>query len=272
MSLNERQITQLLKPINPNRVATLDGLSHLESYDVRAHLIRMFGFGGWSGEVLDMTMLYEQETTTRSNKPGFKVAYRCTYRLSVAGAVYTETAVGESTMPDFKRGDTHDMAIKTAESQALKRCAVNLGDQFGLSLYAKGSRDAVVKATLASGDMDDSALPPVVPSPDSSSDWTPEEGEAAPPVTDTLESHPSAPGPDEQALPPTEEQVERFRQKVLDAFAQDRREAAKILARLQVEAAQHKIMNEPTTSPKGEPMSVQVLLDEMVKAVARRQS
>jgi hypothetical protein len=51
-------------------------------------------------------------------------------------------------MPDFKRGDVHDMAIKTAESQALKRCATNLGDQFGLSLYRNGSADPVVTVTL----------------------------------------------------------------------------------------------------------------------------
>ena len=48
-------------------------------------------------------------------------------------------------MPDFKRGDAHDMAIKTAETQALKRAAINLGDQFGLSLYKKGSTGPLVR-------------------------------------------------------------------------------------------------------------------------------
>jgi hypothetical protein len=38
------------------------------------------------------------------------------------------------------------MAIKTAESDALKRAAINLGTQFGLSLYNNGSlRDVIVK-------------------------------------------------------------------------------------------------------------------------------
>lgn len=35
----------------------------------------------------------------------------------------------------------------TAESQALKRCAINLGDQFGLSLYGGGRTDALVQIT-----------------------------------------------------------------------------------------------------------------------------
>jgi hypothetical protein len=39
--------------------------------------------------------------------------------------------------------------MKTALSQALKRCAVNLGDQFGLSLYNDGSQAPVVLRSLA---------------------------------------------------------------------------------------------------------------------------
>ena len=55
---------------------------------------------------------------------------------------YTEWAAGDATNPTL--ADAHDQAIKTAESQAFKRCAVNLGDQFGLSLYKNGSTDATV--------------------------------------------------------------------------------------------------------------------------------
>jgi hypothetical protein len=40
------------------------------------------------------------------------------------------------------------MAIKTAESDALKRAAINLGTQFGLSLYNNGSPKDVVGTTL----------------------------------------------------------------------------------------------------------------------------
>jgi recombination DNA repair RAD52 pathway protein len=153
--LTSTQIDQLLKPIHPSRVMVLDGMSHLAAYDVRAHLSRIFGFAGWSSEVTDLTLIHDLATQTRAGKDARKVAYRATVRLEIlaTGAVYTEAAVGESTMPDFKHGDAHDMAIKTAESQALKRCAVNLGDQFGLGLYVKGHdpRDpaAVVLGTLS---------------------------------------------------------------------------------------------------------------------------
>lgn len=158
--LSEEQVAVLLRPIKPGRVSKdRDGMSHLQAYDVRAHLNRVFGFGRWSADLLEITQLYEHPTETKAGKPGFSVAYRATVRLTVCApdgttlATYTECATGGNVMPDFKRADSHDFAIKTAESQALKRCATNLGDQFGLSLYAQGATDAVVRQTLVgSGD------------------------------------------------------------------------------------------------------------------------
>lgn len=171
--LNARQVEVLLQPIKPGRVATRDGQSNVEAYDIRAHLTRMFGFGNWSlTSTHEPQMIYEQPTETRAGKPAFKVAYRATLALEIRDpngdhlATYTGSAVGESIMPDFKRGDAHDMALKTAESQALKRAAMNLGDQFGLSLYAGGSLNAVVRATLVNPDDDSLARSIAMDEPD----------------------------------------------------------------------------------------------------------
>ena len=49
-----------------------------------------------------------------------------------------------------QRGESHDMAVKTAESDAIKRAAINLGTQFGLSLYNNGSLKDIVVMTLSS--------------------------------------------------------------------------------------------------------------------------
>jgi recombination DNA repair RAD52 pathway protein len=149
--LNLAQQEQLLKGINPTRVKTLhDGTKHLEAWDVRAHLIRVFGHGNFSVDLLDYDCAYETDTTTRDGKPAVRVGYRARVRLTIhaTGATYTEAAFGQSVMPDYKRGDAHDMALKTAESQALKRAAINLGDQFGLSLYRDGDTREVVIRTL----------------------------------------------------------------------------------------------------------------------------
>jgi hypothetical protein len=49
-------------------------------------------------------------------------------------------------------GDLHDNALKTASSDALKRCAINLGSQFGLSLYDNGTLREVIRGTLVKPD------------------------------------------------------------------------------------------------------------------------
>lgn len=148
MAITTQQYEQMLKPLNPSRVAQRKGgggksLSYLEAWDVKAHLIRIFGFGGWSWEVLSAELAFEDERDGKWN-----VGYRVIgcLRIESLYCVYTEAAVGSATLP--QRGEAHDMAIKTAESDALKRAAINLGTQFGLSLYDNGSTQDVVKATL----------------------------------------------------------------------------------------------------------------------------
>lgn len=143
MELNEAQRQYLLSPIHRSRIGRDGkGFSHVEAWDIRRVLNGTFGFTGWSGETTAMELIYEDTTGGK-----FAVAYRAKYQITVGDAVYTEWAVGDcKNYPS--RGDAHDMAIKTAESQAFKRAAMNLGDQFGLSLYDGGSLKQSIKATL----------------------------------------------------------------------------------------------------------------------------
>ena len=146
------QKAQLIKPINPDRIAKRKGgggreLSYLEAWDVKAHLIRIFGFANWSWEVTSTELMFESDDSGKWN-----VGYKVVGVLNVGDARYGEAAVGSATLPS--RGDAHDLAIKSAESDALKRAAINLGDQFGLSLYNNGSTRPVVIKTLDDGDLD----------------------------------------------------------------------------------------------------------------------
>jgi recombination DNA repair RAD52 pathway protein len=151
------QLAALLRPLNPNRVARRSSsgssLSYLEAWDVKATLIRVFGFGGFSAEVLESKILREEEVAQVKNtgKTNWKVTAQATVRLHIhqTGAVYTETAVGGSSQPDYT--ESADMALKTAESDALKRAAIYLGTQFGLSLYNDASTSDVVRVVLAPG-------------------------------------------------------------------------------------------------------------------------
>lgn len=144
------QISTLLAPINANRVRELRGVAHLEAWDIRRWLNRVFGFGGWSTETTELVCISEREI----NKGRWTVVYRAQIRLTVKTtdgrvvSAWDDAAMGNSrNQPSL--GDAHDMAMKTALSQALKRCAVNLGDAFGLSLYNGGSTAAVTRWSAA---------------------------------------------------------------------------------------------------------------------------
>lgn len=151
--LTEQQVGFLLTPINDNRVRNLRGMSHLEAWDVRRQLIRIFGFEGFTIETLSLDLVAEREAK-QGERSRWTIVYRAQVRLTVKAtdgrplAMFEDAAAGDAiNQPSI--GDAHDLAMKTALSQALKRCAVNLGDQFGLSLYNDGSKDAVVLRSLA---------------------------------------------------------------------------------------------------------------------------
>lgn len=151
--LTEQQVGFLLQPISNNRVRNLRGMSHLEAWDVRRQLIRIFGFDGFTVETLSLELVAERETK-QGDRSRWTIVYRAQVRLTVKTsdgqpiAMFEDAAAGDAVnQPSI--GDAHDLAMKTALSQALKRCAVNLGDQFGLSLYNDGSQDPVVLRSLA---------------------------------------------------------------------------------------------------------------------------
>jgi len=150
--LSKEQIGVLMMPLNPGRVQSRRGggganLSYLAAYDVKATLIRVFGFGGFSAETIK-TEILRNEPYQKDGKDLVRVTAMCTVRLTihVTGAVYSESAVSMQSGPDH--GEVTDFAVKTAESDALKRAATYLGTQFGLGLYDNGSTQDVVRTVL----------------------------------------------------------------------------------------------------------------------------
>ena len=149
------QVETLLRGINPSRVlADGKGHAHVSQQDVTAHLIRTFGFGNFDTRILSLDLVFEHNRTDNNGKPSFRwdVCYRATVELTVRNrrgeTVATYENVSTGTAENQKRGDAHDLSSKSAVSLATKRCAINLGDQFGLSLYNKGQIPPLVRRTL----------------------------------------------------------------------------------------------------------------------------
>lgn len=155
IGLSKEQVGALMSPLNPRRVQSRQqsgrSLSYLAAYDVKATLIRMFGFGGFSAETIHTEVVRLEQTTHDANGYGtgnYTATAVCTVRLTIPdlGAVYTESASSSQVNP--QPGEALDFAIKTAESDALKRAATYLGTQFGLGLYDQGSPAEVVKTLI----------------------------------------------------------------------------------------------------------------------------
>lgn len=159
--LDEKQIEQLLKPINLKRIVKAQGHSHVSQQDITAHLIRMFGFGGFDIEVAQTELVFEEPRANAQGEPTgrWDVTYRALVRLTIRNkqgehvAFYENGSMGEAL--NQARGQAHDLAYKSAISLSVKRAAIALGDQFGLSLYNKGQTAALVQATLVHGDAPD---------------------------------------------------------------------------------------------------------------------
>lgn len=167
-SLTTDQLKALMGSLNPSRVSRRGQggrqLSYLEAWDIKAALIRVFGFANFSADVTDSRVLRMERDVPAYNGTGDKrqrrlddegnpafnwsVTAQATVRLHIhlTGATYTETAIASQTGPDV--GEVADFAMKTAESDALKRSAIYLGTQFGLSLYNDGGTSDVVRVLL----------------------------------------------------------------------------------------------------------------------------
>ncbi|MGW2520546.1 Rad52/Rad22 family DNA repair protein [Streptomyces sp. NPDC001617] len=155
--LTAPQLRLLHRGLDPKRVGKDDkGHAHMEAWDIKRYLLRVFGFAGYDTENRELSMVKEIEIPGQGQnaKSRWTVIYRAQVRLIVKDVQGREIghwdgeAVGDS-YNQPKIGDAHDMAMKTAASQALKRAATNLGDQFGLSLYNGASTDPVVGFCMA---------------------------------------------------------------------------------------------------------------------------
>lgn len=274
MSLTRPQIDALLRPIHPSRVLKDNkGMAHVSQQDVRAHLTRIFGFGGWSSSITNLTLVHEGPGKDREGKDkGWAVTYRATVRLDIRDpqgqhvCSYEDVATGTSpNLPTL--GDGHDFAAKVAVSMALKRAATNLGDGYGLSLYNKGQLSPLVIGTLVLPDGEGVDVQEQVPQqvsmghddagsaeqvqPDVTAHNTAQEAARA---THTAQEH-----PDVQEDPT--ERVAAFRDHLLAGPAEGQKPAA-FYARAIAAAARTGMLDAETTDQNGVVLSVKQLIEQ----------
>jgi len=109
---------------------------YLEGWHVIAEANRIFGFDGWSYEVMEAKCVSEAPRKIgQSQKDGWGVTYTAKVRVIVAGVMREDFGAGHGY--DVDAGLAHESAIKEGVTDALKRALRTFGNPFGLALYDK---------------------------------------------------------------------------------------------------------------------------------------
>lgn len=156
------QIKRLLRPVPQDRIEAKQGKAYIPQHEARAELIRIFGPGGADHTMTEPKMLYETKLTKDDDqfpKTGKANVYwvtgylvGCTMRVyDYEGNLAYECTEwhAEENAPLPNRGEAHAMAVTSAQSYALRRSLISLGDAFGLHLYDGGQAKPLIKGTLA---------------------------------------------------------------------------------------------------------------------------
>lgn len=143
---------ELRKKLDPSHVAQRKqggaNVSYVEGWHVIAELNRIFGFGEWTRETVDVACVSEREAKIgRDQKDGWRVTYTARVRVTVAGVIREGCGAGHGIGTDL--GECHESALKEAETDAMKRAAMTFGNPFGLALYDKAKANVGVTPDVA---------------------------------------------------------------------------------------------------------------------------
>lgn len=144
VAFTEKQLEALNEPLSQQVVKTRSqsgrSLSYIEGWWAIHEANRIFGFGGWDQELVDVKCVSERERKIgRDQKSGWGVSYVATVRVNVNGVKREGVGAGHGIDADL--GLAHESAIKEAATDAMKRALMTFGNQFGLALYDKDQRN-----------------------------------------------------------------------------------------------------------------------------------
>lgn len=145
MSFTAEQKELLSAPLNKANVATRQQagqtLSYLTAWHVIAEANRIFGFGRWDRETVEMRQLGEPRLVDGKSRVGYSARVRITVRAG--DSVIVREGCGFGSGIDRDSDQAHESALKEAESDAMKRALMTFGNAFGLALYDKAQANVV---------------------------------------------------------------------------------------------------------------------------------
>lgn len=133
------QIAALSAPLNKAVVATRSqagrDLSYIEGWHAIAEANRIFGFGEWDRETVELRQLGEPRMVGDKARVGYSCRVRITVRAGDRTVIREGCGFGSGIDKDVDQA--HESALKEAETDAMKRALMTFGNPFGLALYDK---------------------------------------------------------------------------------------------------------------------------------------
>jgi len=170
MGFSAKQVQALKRDLDRRHIRTRQAngreLSYIEGWHAVSEANRIFGFGRWSRETIDSKCVL-----TRENRGSFLAVYVAKVRITVHAGRSTTVREGHGTGEGrgLSPGEVHDIAVKSAETDATKRALATFGRPFGLELYRNG-RSAPSRVQTGSQDS------PLVPQSSSDGRFKPQFG------------------------------------------------------------------------------------------------
>jgi hypothetical protein len=136
MALSDTQVRQLRAKLDGKHVKTRSAngtdLHYVEGWHVIAEANRIFGYDAWDRRTLASHCVWSGASGAH-----YGAAYTAKVRVSVRAGDITivreGSGTGEGKAPT--PGQAHELALKSAETDATKRALATFGNPFGLALY-----------------------------------------------------------------------------------------------------------------------------------------
>ena len=136
MAFTDQQARQLKAKLDAQHVKTRKAngltLSYIEGWHAIAEANRIFGFDGWDRRTLFTNCIWTG-TCERDHLAAYTARVRIYVRAGDALIVREGSGTGEG--KGSTPGQAHEIALKSAETDATKRALATFGNVFGLALY-----------------------------------------------------------------------------------------------------------------------------------------
>ncbi len=136
MSFSDTQTRQLKAKLDAQHVKTrkVDNatLHYVEGWHAIAEANRIFGYDAWDRRTLSARCVW---TNTTGQKYSAAYIAKVRIRVRAGDVIITREGSGSGEGRALTPGQAHDIALKTAETDATKRALTTFGNAFGLALY-----------------------------------------------------------------------------------------------------------------------------------------